>query len=966
MNWQDLDIFNNLDNTQGLVLVGFLLGAFLIGIFTHWLFIRPRLRRLRRENRKLQKDLHLSQEKYRDLQEHYTVQEANLKRLNTEKKEQTQQLLLAENEQKQLAQRVEDQSTELRQYKRIKESAEAELEDFKAAYKDLESNKHHTEKQLADLQQQQQESENQVSEKEQQLVALKAEQGQLQEDLNLAKDSLQVTKEQLLDLQGHAAELEQQLKESQSVQSELQGQADELETAKQHIASLEAQLKVAQERLQPYMEAENQAATKAQEEQAQWDGALAMAEAALEKFGLYQAIPPSLLEESPEKIAAALKSDQEQSAQEEELPLKIDDELRFNISVEEAQDMQRYYKSASDTVFHHPFYAHHPPQEDQELLDVRQKASAEEEWEEEETYEQSFSEREEDQEAEKSTEQTEPPVPEEKEQDWSEERFERALQQANGLAKNSPLFGSIEEGELIEDKEEISRHLEEDEVYRKDQQSRSVQATSQEEPIEISQEESQHLDRSLQAMQFVMRDNPFFDEMDQESMREKLYDEERVNLDTIEQLDDAFEEKGQLSRALYAAEDLAQGSLLFKDVNEEDMIADQEQVSRNLQEDAEQQARSVGKPKVQLNESEQQHLQKRLQEAEFMLKGSPLFDEEAFDAEQYYSSQQEDLQRVNQISRRIDEEGAFYGKEVLAAHSLENSPLFSPIAEEELIEDEEQVSRSLQEDEHWLHTQPQSRSAASEQQEVSITEEELEQMQGRLRDLEQRWDELFEEKGLLAKDVYQENTINEEGIAAVGRGFVEEDALQKHLSEAEYQAANSLLFGSYSEAELVEDEQLLARRLAEEQPLAPQGRGAEHSSEPEISDEERNQLQQRLEQAAYYLTNSPLFGSLENMQGTLEQAEQPAYLTEAEERLQKALLQDIPPAQRETADDLKAINGIGPLIEKRLNDLGIYNYRQIAAFDENFTDLLAEVMGVSADTIRRDNWREQAKQLATN
>lgn len=967
MNWQDLDIFSNLDNTQGLILVGFLFGAFLIGIFTHWLFVRPRLRRLRKENRKLQKDLNASQEKYYNLQEHYTVQEANLKRLNTEKKEQTQQLLLAENEQKQLAQRVEDQSTELRQYKRIKESAEAELADFKVVYKELEADKQKAQEQLVILQQKQEKADAQVSEKEQQLAGLQKEQEELQEELNLAKDSLQVTKEQLLDLQGYAAELEQHLEESKSSQKALRGQADELERAKEHIAKLEAQLKVAQGRLEPYIAEEEQA----EQEQAQWDGALAMAQAALDKFGLYQKIPASLLEEFPEKIAATLKAE-EQLLETDDVPLKIDDDLRFKITDEEADEMLQSYQLATDTVFKHPFYAYHGPEEDQELLDAqRTEEDAEEE---EEDYDQSFSEREENEEAPteeedatESKDETKDETPAE-EQDWSDERFERALKQAGDLAQSSALFGHIDEEELIESQEEISRNLEEDEVYAEEQKARSVQAAGQEESVEVSPEEAQHFDRSLKAMQFVMRNNPFFDEMDESAFREQIYDESRVDLDAIKDLDNAFEEEGQLSRSLYAAEDLAQSSLMFSEIDENELIEDKEQVSRNLQEDADQQARSVGQPKVQINDSEREHLQTRLQEAEYMLKGSPLFDDETFEAEQYYTEQQKDLERVDKIARRIEEQGAFYGKKALAEHALANSPLFAPIAEEELIESEEQISRSLEEDDNWLDNQVQGRGVAAEQTpEVSISEAELKQMQNQLHELQNRWGELFDEEGILNADVYQESDVNEEAIDAVGRGFEEEDVLQKRLLEAEKYASKSLLFDNYTEDELVEDEQLLARRLAEKQPEAPLGRGAGGDKvETELSEEESNQLNQRLEQAAYYLTNSPLFGSLEDTQSLEEQGQQPAYLTAAEERLQKALLQDIPPAQKEAADDLKAINGIGNLIEKRLNDLGIYNYQQIAAFDDNFITLLAEVMGISAETIQRDDWRGQAEQLTAN
>ncbi len=64
------------------------------------------------------------------------------------------------------------------------------------------------------------------------------------------------------------------------------------------------------------------------------------------------------------------------------------------------------------------------------------------------------------------------------------------------------------------------------------------------------------------------------------------------------------------------------------------------------------------------------------------------------------------------------------------------------------------------------------------------------------------------------------------------------------------------------------------------------------------------------------------------------------------------------------ADDLKVISGIGPVLEKKLNDFGIYTYKQIADWsDENiseFDDLLS-----FKGRITRDSWLTQAAELHT-
>lgn len=63
------------------------------------------------------------------------------------------------------------------------------------------------------------------------------------------------------------------------------------------------------------------------------------------------------------------------------------------------------------------------------------------------------------------------------------------------------------------------------------------------------------------------------------------------------------------------------------------------------------------------------------------------------------------------------------------------------------------------------------------------------------------------------------------------------------------------------------------------------------------------------------------------------------------------------------ADDLKKIGGVGPKIEEKLNALGIYHYRQIAAFTpENAAWLDQELH--SKGRVEREDWVGQAKALA--
>ena len=62
------------------------------------------------------------------------------------------------------------------------------------------------------------------------------------------------------------------------------------------------------------------------------------------------------------------------------------------------------------------------------------------------------------------------------------------------------------------------------------------------------------------------------------------------------------------------------------------------------------------------------------------------------------------------------------------------------------------------------------------------------------------------------------------------------------------------------------------------------------------------------------------------------------------------------------ADDLKAISGVGPKLEKVLNGLGIRTYAQVAALDGAKIAWLDDQLGFSG-RIQRDDWVGQAKKL---
>jgi hypothetical protein len=71
-------------------------------------------------------------------------------------------------------------------------------------------------------------------------------------------------------------------------------------------------------------------------------------------------------------------------------------------------------------------------------------------------------------------------------------------------------------------------------------------------------------------------------------------------------------------------------------------------------------------------------------------------------------------------------------------------------------------------------------------------------------------------------------------------------------------------------------------------------------------------------------------------------------------------------ADKQTADDLKVINGIGPKMEEVLNSIGIYTYLQVSKMTKKEYDLLDSITGSFPGRAERDDWAGQAKKLLNN
>ena len=63
-------------------------------------------------------------------------------------------------------------------------------------------------------------------------------------------------------------------------------------------------------------------------------------------------------------------------------------------------------------------------------------------------------------------------------------------------------------------------------------------------------------------------------------------------------------------------------------------------------------------------------------------------------------------------------------------------------------------------------------------------------------------------------------------------------------------------------------------------------------------------------------------------------------------------------------DDLKRIRGIGVLIEKKLNSMGVTSYAQVAAWTAGDIDRVSQALDFKG-RIEREAWVEQARILAS-
>ena len=71
-------------------------------------------------------------------------------------------------------------------------------------------------------------------------------------------------------------------------------------------------------------------------------------------------------------------------------------------------------------------------------------------------------------------------------------------------------------------------------------------------------------------------------------------------------------------------------------------------------------------------------------------------------------------------------------------------------------------------------------------------------------------------------------------------------------------------------------------------------------------------------------------------------------------------------AATQTPDDLKKITGVGPVLEKKLNAMGLFTFQQIAKMTNTDYDLFDEILGELPGRAKREDWAAQASKLKNN
>lgn len=267
----------------------------------------------------------------------------------------------------------------------------------------------------------------------------------------------------------------------------------------------------------------------------------------------------------------------------------------------------------------------------------------------------------------------------------------------------------------------------------------------------------------------------------------------------------------------------------------------------------------------------------------------------------------------------------------------------------ELKEEKKKLSDSLLQNEALLAQQTE-------------LETKLKQAEYNLATYTDKLNELEKDKAKLLKDVYQVNqsleevqTSNRDNVSTIAT--LKDDMIKLKLE-------NSQL------AKEVDQEDQQVDNMAQMQSLYNATRKQLTTFESRLThlDEENEVLKGELAELK----------SAQEAAATVETVEKPAppilsFVDEPDTepdldsltKMDKPVLNEKIDIEEHERDDLTLINGIGPFIETKLNDIGIYTYQQISEFDAEKIEQVTRDVAYFPGRIEKDDWVGQAKELAS-
>lgn len=287
-----------------------------------------------------------------------------------------------------------------------------------------------------------------------------------------------------------------------------------------------------------------------------------------------------------------------------------------------------------------------------------------------------------------------------------------------------------------------------------------------------------------------------------------------------------------------------------------------------------------------------------------------------------------------------------------AETNMEEDGFYSSYDESQLIEDKIYLEKALAE-EHTIEE-------VLEDEVVEIDAAEEEEMEQALLQVDdamslQGFYQNIEDAVLIQSD---------EGVEEIG----DEELMDQHLINTEEVFKKVLFYeDELSSKGFIENEDVLTEELSK---LNFIDAVADEESEAIVLDDaDHTDMNAALDQAIAMMKVEGLYAPIDadKLMASSDEIEESNRQSSQEKEYERSVLEEIgrsvPKAGLDEKDDLKRIDGIGMFVEQRLNQLEIYTYKQISQFDEAFIVKLGAALGLSEQTIGRDEWVKQATVL---